>query len=262
MSSLVRIGPSFREKPWGSRNLQPLFANCPAPIGEVWFEPGADLPLLVKFLFTEKPLSVQVHPGDDFARLHEGSCGKTEMWYVLRARPGARIGVGLDHPVTREFLGRAARTGEIEDLLRWLPVAPGDVIYVPAGTVHAIGAGLVLCEIQQFSNITYRLYDYGSTRELHLEKALAVSDCGCHPGKHEPDGDVLVRCRHFVTERFRGPRREPASAGPDRIWICVAGEGRINGEHLRAGEVFRIPQSTPVDLEGPVELLRTGVPVD
>ncbi len=154
---------------WGATDLVPWYPASDKKIGEVWFE--ADLPLLVKFVFTSERLSVQVHPNDDFAAAHENSRGKTEMWYVMRADPGARIAIGFRESISRERLREAAVSGEIEQLLNWLEVQAGDAFFIPAGTVHAIGGGLALCEIQQHSDVTYRLYDYGRPRELHLDKA-------------------------------------------------------------------------------------------
>src|SRR5579863_10722473 len=174
-----KLDPSFREKIWGATRLEPWFPNSPSKIGEVWFEAAHGLPL-VKFLFTTEKLSVQVHPGDAYARQHHGSPGKTEMWYILAAEPGARIAAGFREPLTPEQARAAAVSGEIEGLLQWFDARPGDAFFIPAGTVHAIGAGLVLCEIQQNSDVTYRLYDYnrpgadGQPRPLHLEKALDV----------------------------------------------------------------------------------------
>src|SRR5262249_46670605 len=144
-------------------------------IGEVWFS-TPELPILVKFLFTTENLSVQVHPS--------GECGvgKTEMWHILRAAEGASIALGFRDTVTPAWARAAAESGEILEMLRWYPVRAGETYFTPAGTVHAIGAGIALCEIQQHSDITYRLYDYGRPRELHLEEGLAVSDFGTHPG--------------------------------------------------------------------------------
>ena len=136
------------------------------------------MPLLVKLLFTSDNLSVQVHPGDAYAREHHNSRGKTEMWHILRAEPEAKIALGLRERVTPERLREAAQSGEIMELLNWVPARPGDTFFVPAGTIHAIGGGLALCEMQQHSDITYRLYDYGRPRELHLEHG----DCGVAPG--------------------------------------------------------------------------------
>ena len=168
-----RIEPRFLEKIWGSTRLEPWFRNRDQKIGEVCFD--AD-PLLIKFIFTAEKLSVQVHPADDYARLHHNSRGKTEMWHILAAEPGAQIAAGFRRPITSDELDAAARSGEIENLLQWFDARPGDTFFIPAGTVHAIGAGLTLCEIQQHSDITYRLYDYGRPRELHLDRAIAVSD--------------------------------------------------------------------------------------
>ena len=166
----LRLTPSFREKIWGSTRLEPWFPNSERKIGEVWFEGVDHLPLLIKFLFTSEKLSVQVHPDDDYARVHHDSRGKTEMWHILAAEPGARIAAGFREPITTDQLTAAALSGEIEDLLAWFEAMPGDTFFIPAGTVHAIGAGLVLCEIQQHSDVTYRLYDYGRPRELHLDQ--------------------------------------------------------------------------------------------
>src|SRR5579872_6074020 len=155
-----RLTPSFREKPWGSTHLAPWFPNPATRIGEVWFETDA-LPVLVKFLFTTEKLSVQVHPEDDYARTHHDSRGKTEMWHILAAEPGAKIAAGFREGLSAEQLKSASLSGEIEQMLEWFDASPGDTFFIPAGTVHAIGAGLTLCEIQQHSDITYRLYDYG-----------------------------------------------------------------------------------------------------
>ncbi len=179
---MIPIQPKFLERPWGRKGLAPLYPEAPPDmaIGEVWFEPpaGSSLPLL-KFIFTEQKLSVQVHPDDDYARLHHnGSNGKTEAWYILDARPESCLGLGLRREITPEEARKACISGEIEHLLDWRPVKPGDVVYVPAGTIHAIGEGITLFEIQEDSDITYRLYDYGRPRELHLDRGLAVSRLG------------------------------------------------------------------------------------
>jgi mannose-6-phosphate isomerase len=158
---------------WGTPDLLPWYPASEKKIGEVWFE--ADLPLLVKFVFTSERLSVQVHPNDEFAVANENSRGKTEMWYVMRADPGARLAIGFRESITREQLRESALSGEIEQMLNWIEVQAGDAFFIPAGTVHSIGGGLALCEVQQYSDITYRLYDYGRPRELHLDKAIQVS---------------------------------------------------------------------------------------
>ena len=196
-------------KPWGQDRLPPPFSAPEGErIGEIWFEPPPELPeLLVKYLFTSEALSVQVHPSD--AQAPEGSRGKEECWLVLSAEPGAKLAVGFKEQVSPERMRAAALDGSIENLLEWHAVAPGDFIYLTAGTVHAIGAGLSLIEVQQNSDITYRLYDYGRPRELHLDEAIAVADGGPHDRhlrRHVPAaGDVsLVNGPHFRLDRLDG----------------------------------------------------------
>ena len=139
-------------------------------------------PILTKFIFTSERLSVQVHPNDEYAGKRENSRGKTEMWYILRADPGAQVAVGLHEAISPERLAQASKSGEIEQLLNWVDVRPGDCVFTPAGTIHAIGGGLALVEVQQHSDVTYRLYDYGRPRELHLERGVEVSV----PGPYRP----------------------------------------------------------------------------
>ena len=162
-SSPRKLTTSLRELKWG----------C-----ERWYTSEPPLPILVKHLIAAEKLSVQVHP--------DGECGvgKTEMWHILSASPGAQIALGFTQPVDAEALRAAAASGEIERLLRWIPVNTGETYFIPAGTVHAIGGGITLCEIQQNSDITYRLYDYGRPRELHLDRALEAADLSAwrHPG--------------------------------------------------------------------------------
>nr|WP_221214516.1 class I mannose-6-phosphate isomerase [Novosphingobium hassiacum] len=166
------------EKPWGVDTLPPPFVAPEGKrIGEVWFEPPPEMPdILVKYIFTSEKLSVQVHPSDEQAKeLGESGRGKEECWLVIDAEPGATLGIGFKRPIDAEAMRAAALDGSIEDLMEWYPVKVGDFFYIPAGTVHAIGAGVSLIEIQQNSDITYRLYDYGRPRELHLDKGIAVA---------------------------------------------------------------------------------------
>ncbi|MCX7676603.1 MAG: class I mannose-6-phosphate isomerase, partial [Alteraurantiacibacter sp.] len=166
------------EKPWGRDVLPAPFASEEGKrIGEVWFVPPPALPdLLVKYIFTSEKLSVQVHPSDKQAvAAGHGQQGKEECWLVIDAQPGAALGVGFRQEIAAEAMRAAALDGSIEELLAWHPVQPGDFLYIPAGTVHAIGAGVGIIEIQQNCDITYRLYDYGRPRELHLDEGLAVA---------------------------------------------------------------------------------------
>src|SRR5947199_2014141 len=167
------------EKPWGRTALPPPFGDIGGRrIGEIWFEGPGDLPLLAKYIFTSEKLSVQVHPDDEAARERGLRRGKSECWYIIDAEPGAVLGLGLKEEISREALRAAAHEGSIEALMDWVPVAAGDFHFVPAGTVHAIGAGIALLEFQQASDVTYRLYDYGRPRALHLDDAVAVAHCG------------------------------------------------------------------------------------
>jgi mannose-6-phosphate isomerase len=259
---LRRLEPSFREKIWGASRLEPWFPNSQTKIGEVWFEAARDLPL-VKFLFTTDKLSVQVHPDDEYARRHHGSPGKTEMWHILAAEPGARIAAGFRGPLTPEQARAAAVSGEIEGLLQWFEARPGDTFFIPAGTVHAIGGGLALCEIQQNSDVTYRLYDYGRPRELHLDQALAVSSLGPHAARRQPLENVLVSCRHFATECVGANRSTEYQPFADRahLLIAIEGVGEIAAQPIRAGEVWHVlPASDSFQISGNLRFLRVSVP--
>ena len=231
----MKIAPSFVEKIWGSTNLAPWFPDPQYEIGEVHFNAEPRLPILVKFIFTTEKLSVQVHP--------KGDSGKTEMWHILRADPGATIALGFCQPVSRDDLRRASLSGEVEGMLRWFPVAAGQTYFVPGGTVHAIGGGIALCEIQQNNDVTYRIYDYGRPRELHLEKALAVADLTEHPGATE----LPVKCPYFVTEELDAT--EPHSAH-QLIFLDGA----------NAGEVWLVPAGAKINVPGQSRALRTRSP--
>jgi len=266
MGRPVRLTPSLREKVWGRTRLAPWFADSATPVGEAWYLADRELPLLVKLIFTAERLSVQVHPDDG----EDGPRGKTEMWHILEAEPGAAIALGFREPLTRERLREATRTGEIERLVNWLPVKPGETYFTPAHTVHAIGPGLVLCEIQQNSDVTYRLWDYGRPREIHVEKAVPIADLGVHPGAVRPrglsDGRLeLVRSKHFAAELARmdaGAEVQPAAARC-QLWICIAGGGTIAGQAFQPGEVWLLPEigAQPViRAEMESRFLRTYVP--
>jgi mannose-6-phosphate isomerase len=252
-----RLTPRFLEKVWGSTSLQPWFPNSVVKIGEVWFH-TPEIPLLVKFLFTTGKLSVQVHPGDDYAQLHHQSPGKTEMWHVLAAEPGAQIAAGFREPISADKLQSSAVSGEIENLLEWFEARPGDTFFIPAGTVHAIGAGLALCEIQQFSDITYRLYDYGRPRELHLEHGAAVSRLGPHAARAQRTGDVLASCEYFTTSLWMIEGSRTHRAVNDQLLIVLEGSGYLDTEPLSAGDVWHLPQHSPeFALRGNVTVLLT-----
>lgn len=230
-----KLTPRFVERVWGATRLSPYFPDSASKIGEVWFTPGEAYPLLVKFIFTSERLSIQVHPDDVYAGQHERSRGKTEMWHILDAQPGATIAVGFREEAPPD-LARAIADGSIEDLLNWIPVAPGETYFTRAGVVHAIGAGVTLCEIQQNSDVTYRLYDYKRGRELHVAKALDVLETRPYEGLRE----MPVTCEHFVTEMLVIPPGETASVHSDCLLVALAGEGTVAGRHFKPGEVWHI----------------------
>jgi mannose-6-phosphate isomerase len=323
--SPARLDPIFSLRPWGARSLAPLFpekSNLVQPIGEAWmtgvecrFASGpftgkrlgeawremdaewkgtatahdANFPLLVKFLFTQEKLSVQVHPDDDYAARNEGRAGgrgKTEMWYALQAEPGAEVLLGLKPDVTRETFQKAILDGTAEQCLERVPVREGEAIFVPARTAHTIGAGLVLCEIQEYSDLTYRVYDYnrrdasGKARELHIEKALEVLRFGRQNGGKAETVQIkrggmtetyLVACPYFAAEKweFQGPVKAASSREHFDLMIFLEGSGSIEcaDASLRyaPAQAWMIPAGlgayeTVPDMR--TSLLRTYVPSD
>ena len=233
----------FVEKPWGRTNLPPAFA---APlgrrVGEVWYETpdAAPLPLLVKWLFTSEKLSIQVHPSDAEAQASGLPSGKEECWYIVDAEPGAVLGIGTVRPLDSEELRAASLSGEIEQLIDWKPVKAGDYFYIPAGTVHAIGAGVTLVEVQQYADITYRLYDYGRPRALHLDDGVAVSKAvpyGDPRSGHVAGNVQLVEGPHF--QLWMVADAAGLAAVPDDAvrWVVpVAGVGVGSCRLVSAGE--------------------------
>jgi mannose-6-phosphate isomerase len=259
MSGPRRLTTSLRERVWGRTHLAPWFPDSETRIGEAWYQADQDLPLLVKMLFTSQRLSVQVHPDDG----EDGARGKTEMWHILEADAGATIALGFREPIKRDRLREATRSGEIEQLLNWVPVRGGETYFVPAHTVHAIGGGIVLFEIQQNSDVTYRLWDYGRPREIHVEQAVPIADLGMHPGVSHPRNlgggrTELVRSQHFVTEWIEAARfvAEPRRS---QLIVWLEGAGSIGGAAARAGEVWLLPDETVV-IESAGRCLRTFVP--
>jgi mannose-6-phosphate isomerase len=245
------------EKPWGRTDLPTIFGgSSDQRIGEIWFEHPAlqDPPLLVKYIFTSEKLSVQVHPNDDEARDRGLARGKNECWYILDAEEGATLGLGLKSEASAAALRPAAIDGSIEELINWQPVSPGDFFYVPAGTVHAIGAGIMLLEVQQNSDVTYRLYDYGRPRELHLDDGFAVSK----PGKYRPENfrrtggavdTVLIDGPHFSLIRRSSTDNIPASLSMRKRWVVpLKGSATSDGETALAGECLLLEPAAPLAL--------------
>ncbi len=245
-------------------------------------------PLLLKFLFPEQWLSVQVHPDDAYARMHEaasGGMGKTEMWHVISAKPDASVLVGLKPEVAAEKFRQKISDGSVEECIERIPIFAGDTIFVPAGTVHTIGPGMVLCEIQENSDLTYRVFDYnrkgsdGKPRALHVEQALAVTRFGKQIGgklprvQRERSGRTVTlcaACRHFATEKWELLGRANRATMMDRfeMYVFLEGAGRIETpsappQNYAAGEAWFMPASlgafqlTPTV---PTTLLRVFVP--
>lgn len=321
----ARLEPVFSPRPWGVRSLAPFFpelSNLAEPVGEAWMtgnecrfangpfvgqklgeawpmmpvewmgariDRAAGFPLLVKFIFPAEKLSVQVHPDDRYAARYEaaaGGRGKIEMWYAVHADPGAEVLLGMKPEVTLDDFKRAIADGTAEQCLERVPLRAGEAVFVSAGSAHTIGPGLVLCEVQQQSDLTYRVYDYnrrdaqGRARELHIDKALDVMRFGKQTcGRLEPlrveRGGVseshFVACKHFATERwdFAAPARAVTSPEHFDILIVLEGSGSIRwgGKSVEyaPGHVWLIPAAL-----GEYELvpgartsvLRTYVPGD
>lgn len=265
--SAVRLTTRRVAKPWGRRDLLPAFgAVVPGeePVGEIWFEDprGGDPELLVKYLFTSERLSIQVHPDDEAARARGHRHGKEEAWFVLEADPDATIGIGLKAPADAETLRAAARDGRIEEMIDWRPAEAGDYYYSPAGTVHALGPGLKLIEIQQNIDLTYRLYDYGRPRELHLEDGIAAAN----PAPYAPPCEsyllsvgraIWAEGRKFVLEYWFGPLPGFVNVTGNRpIWIIpVEGSARFDDERLQPGSVWLIEEDGLIQLSQDAEFL-------
>lgn len=307
------IEPRFVARVWGSPDLRPWF-DAPAagaarePLGEVWLTgdecriatgplagrplseafrlahgailgasaPTQESPLLLKVIFAREKLSVQVHPDDRLAQKYGQPRGKTECWYALAAEPGAQVAVGLKPGASMDQVRAGIEDGSLEHSLNVLPVERGDMIFVDAGTVHAIWPGSILLETQQNCDITYRMFDYGRPRELHIDKSLEATRLTTRAGKVPPlvraDRTILVDAEYFRVERLPVNGSRPSSAlaasdeaGPGLSYLfAAAGSGRIEGEGFEAIElpargIACIPASSPAfnvqDL-GELDLIR------
>ena len=246
----MKLRTHYVEKPWGRTELPAVFGSTGGRrIGEVWFEApdGAELPLLAKYIFTSERLTIQVHPNDEQARARGLAQGKNECWYILDAESDATLGLGLTHELERDALREAALDGSIEELVEWQPVKPGDFFFVPAGTVHAIGGGISLLEFQQNADVTYRLYDYGRPRELHLEDAVAVANTKPFH-RDERSGEVLVAGPHFALIRARSVSDAERLSDRQR-WVMPLEGGASSGEESAGpGECLLIESGAPIEI--------------
>ncbi|OAP29289.1 MULTISPECIES: class I mannose-6-phosphate isomerase [unclassified Sphingobium] len=269
--TVTRLVAQAIEKPWGRTGISSHIVSDSGErrIGEIWFssETERDLPLLVKYIYTSENLSIQVHPNDEQARARGLAGGKSECWYILDAEPSAQLGIGLKHEISSEELGKAALDGSIERLLDWKPVKAGSFYYIAAGTVHAIGKGVTLIEVQQNNPITYRLYDYGRPRELHLEQALFISKAEPY---NLPERIVPITAEECLVSGFDEPfilDMIQAKAGTVRrldgelMWfIPLTGYGLIDGNPWKAGECWLIENSACVKIDGPVSAFLARLP--
>ena len=308
--SPFRVEPKFVTRIWGFRDLRPWYDRVADgdPIGEVWLTgddclvgsgpntgktlgevflqsssamlganpPASGSPLLIKMLFAREKLSVQVHPDDALAQKYGQPRGKTECWYALAAEPGAEVAAGLKPGVTLDQVREGIRNGKLEESLQVLPVSAGDMVFVDAGTVHAIWPGSILLETQQNSDITYRMYDYGRPRELHVEKSIEATRLVTRAGKIPPrtlaDRTVLIESEYFSVERIpvavsRASTTLPASseitAGLSYLF-AAAGSARLASPGFSELElpprgIVAVPATSPIfaiqDLGG-LDLIR------
>lgn len=264
----MKLETQMVEKPWGRTDLPQVFgAAGGSRIGEVWFDaPARHLPLLVKWLFTSERLSIQVHPDDPQGQARGFVSGKEECWVVVSAEPGSVLGIGTRHALDPEALRQAAISGEIEALMDWKPVRAGDYYYIPAGTVHAIGAGITLVEVQQNADVTYRLYDYGRPRELHLDDGVAVS-CAqpyadARSGRLSSDPlQHLVAGPHFDLWHARGSAAiTGCTLDHPGCWVVpLSGGVGPAGDHIGVGDCLYLAQPTALTATGDATALVASV---
>jgi mannose-6-phosphate isomerase len=265
--TVTKLSTISVEKPWGRHFLGAGFPDVAAdraPIGEIWFDtpPGKTAELMVKYLFTSERLSIQVHPNDKQARASGHKCGKEEAWIILHAEPDSVLGLGTVRALSPDELRTSALDGSIESLMDWKPVKAGDVVYLPAGTVHAIGAGITLIEIQQNVDLTYRLYDYGRPRELHLDEGVAVAKAEpfvnpAEPQVLDPLVTRIVESKKFTIDRLFMTHGMSFDITPGvTFWfIPVDGHGLINGQPFAAGECWMVDEPCEIEVHFPIDLL-------
>lgn len=269
MAKMFKTRPFVSERPWGYE-LWTLSTHRSGqsevlPSGENLLEYlGSPLPILIKVIKANEPLSVQVHPDDAYANKYENDNGKTECWYILEAEEEAKLIAGIKPGYDRESMKKIIDEGRLEEVMEYIPVKAGDMVYIPAGTVHAIMGGLKLFEVQQSSDSTYRMYDWGRDREMHIEKSLDVID---YEGKNKPgkiDHFKVLETPYFNVEKVvcKNHVNGIVSSPFETINICK-GSGRIvsdeDGQEIEfvPEDTIYIPQGLKYTVEGDVEYLRT-----
>ena len=252
----MKLLPRRVEKPWGQQVLPALFGPSDGRrVGEIWFEhpDQPPMPLLAKYLFTSDRLSVQVHPPADATRSDGAPCGKNECWYVIDAKEDAEIGLGLRRNLSPADVRSAAADGSIEHELAWKRVRAGDFVFVPAGTIHSIGAGLTILELQQNCDVTYRLFDFGRPRELQLDAALDVArlqpDDGSLHVPADPQGDrILISVPQFTVAQIVSDDGAQWLADRWRWVLPIAGSVRVADEEVAASECLLAAPGAPLEL--------------
>ena len=240
--------------------------------GKVFQQYGKTFPLLFKLIDASSDLSVQVHPNDEIARIKHNSFGKTEMWYIVDAAPEAKIVLGFNKKMNAAALRQSIENNTLTQHLNYIPVKKGDAFYIPAGTIHAIGGGMLIAEIQQASNITYRLYDYGrldengNPRDLHIKDALEAIDYESDfPTKIIPDGEKLIRSEFFNVNKilFSGHlERDYCKLDSFVVLMCVAGKAKIGKLDFAKGETVLVPASMKkilLQADSETEVLETWI---
>ena len=296
---IEKLFPAYKDNLWGGSRLKEKYGKLTdtEPLAESWelsfheagltrLKDGKPLsevvkkedlgenaekfrffPVLNKFIDAKQDLSVQVHPSDEYALKHENSFGKTETWYVVEADEGAGIYLGFKKNVTREEFARSVKDNTLIGLLNFFQVKAGESYFIPAGTVHAIGKGCLIYEIQQNSNLTYRVYDYGrkdkngKERELHVEKALEVTDFSLYRAPVFPKG-VIAECKYFRAEKIsvEGSLNLFSDGKSFRCITCVRGGGLLEEQRISAGDSFFVPAGYgEYSVSGDMEFILTSV---
>ncbi len=292
---IEKLYPAYKDYLWGGSTLKERYGKNTdtTPLAESWelsfhkdgpcclgdgrmleeaitrdelgkkLENFSEFPMLIKFIDAKSDLSVQVHPSDEYARKHESSLGKTEAWYIVEAGANAGIYLGFNRDVSKEEYEKAIGNGTLCSLLNFIKVKAGECYFIPAGTIHAIGAGCLICEVQQNSNVTYRVFDYkrkdknGHERELHIERALDVTNTN-KTVPQPSSAPLLAECEYFSLSRLtvNGACKQETLGESFHSLTCVSGSGEIDGQAFRQGDTFFVPANYgEYSLNGNAELL-------